>query len=148
MPLQKAIAQRLGTRQDDEQQTSPEAPQEPSAPEPSSMEDAVDSVVPPEEAVATEAASDIVAEPLEGRTDETGGGEGELQQATPADAVETQTGEAAPALGDSLMDVFRTEDGVADEERLPAGLVEIDIYELLEDCEAILQRLKGGVAVS
>ncbi len=159
MPLQRAIAQRLRVRQDDEQDTSPGSGQEPSAPEPSSTEEAVDSVVPSEEAVTTEelvtteeavtteAMSDIAAEPPEAQTNETGGGEEELQQGTLSDPVEAQTGEATPVLSDSLMDVFLTETADDYEQHLPAGLVEIGIHDLLEDCQVVLQRLKGGLTV-
>ena len=148
-PLQKAIARRLGNRQDEEQETSPESRQGPFAPEPepSSTEEAADSAVPPEEAVSTEAISDVAAEPLEVQTNETDGGEGELQQGTLSGPVEAQIGEATPALDDSLMEVFRTENDLDEERYLPAGLVEIGIYDLLEECKAVLQRLKGGLAV-
>ena len=144
-PLQKAIAQRLGSRRDDEQEASPGSRQEPSAPEPSFIEEAADSALPPEEAVSTEAIFDIAAAPLEVQTDETDGGEGELQQGNVSDPVEAQVGEATPAL--DLMDVFRTENAVDEERHLPAGLVEIGIHDLLEDCKVVLQRLKGGLAV-
>lgn len=149
-PLQKAIARRLRNRQDDEQETSPGSRQGPSAPEPepSCTEEAADSAVPPEEAVSTEAIFDVAAEPLEGQTSETDGGEGELQQGTLSDLVEAQIGEAMPALDDSLMDVFRTENDLDEERHLPGGLVEIGIYDLLEDCQAVLQRLKGGLAAA
>ncbi len=159
VPLQKAIAQRLRGRQDDEQETSPGSGQEPSTPEPSSTEEAVDSMAPPEEAVTaeqavtpeeavtTEAISDFAANPLEVQTNETGGGEGELQQGTPPDPAEAQTGEATPAPDDSLMDLFLAESALDYEQHLPAGLVEIGVQDLLEDCKVILQRLKSGITV-